>query len=132
MRTPGKIVALCIIGAITAMCVIGVLAYVYIMIAFRLGPVHKAAIGGEVATLERLIASGQDINQRTKHSWGQTREGTTPLMFAAEAGQAAVVKWLLEHGADISLQDQYGKTAHDYAASAGMSDIIWILDQHNQ
>ncbi|AFM12294.1 ankyrin repeat domain-containing protein [Turneriella parva] len=37
--------------------------------------------------------------------------GTTPLMIAAERGNAMIVKFLLTHGADVNLKDKVASTA---------------------
>ena len=41
----------------------------------------------------------------------QDSDGYTSLMFAAENGRELVVKLLLQHGAEISLQRRDGGTA---------------------
>ena len=38
----------------------------------------------------------------------------TPLMYAAQVGETAVVKWLLEHGADVNITDDSGEGALYY------------------
>ena len=39
----------------------------------------------------------------------------TPLMVAAEKGHIDAVTFIIEHGADVSLQDSFCKTALRYA-----------------
>jgi ankyrin repeat protein len=43
------------------------------------------------------------------------RQGQTALFTAAEAGRTAVVKYLLEHGANPELRDDAGRRAVDVA-----------------
>ena len=52
----------------------------------------------EALSVEHLLRQGADIEAR-----GQ--DGATPLMMAAESGQPAIVKLLLERGADIEATD---------------------------
>ena len=49
----------------------------------------------------------------------ESPNGSTPLMMAAQYGQPAVVKLLLEEGADPLLKNQQGLTAIDFAQRAG-------------
>ena len=49
-------------------------------------------------------------------------EGTTPLMRAARAGDAAVMRILLEKGADPKLTTRDGSTAFLFAAGVGYRD----------
>lgn len=50
-----------------------------------------------------FIAAGMDINE------GALLSGTA-LMVAAKESHVEVVRLLLEHGADINAQDEYGLT----------------------
>ena len=49
-------------------------------------------------------------------------EGTTPLMRAARSGDAAAMRILLEHGADLTLATKEGNTALLFAAGVGYRD----------
>jgi hypothetical protein len=64
---------------------------------------------GENALVESLIDQGADLNERGK------ADGSTPLMIAAQFGNARAVSLLIEHGADLLAKDNEGKTALDYA-----------------
>lgn len=58
-----------------------------------------------------LLSVGADINS-------QNNNGTTPLMYAKDAGiknkDFNLLFYLLEHGADLYLQDYHGKNLLDY------------------
>ena len=51
----------------------------------------------------------------------------TALMFAAESGSKAVVKWSLSAGADVNARDSEGETALMRAAENGHLDIVKLL-----
>lgn len=58
--------------------------------------------------IELLFKEGAGINT-------QDSQGRTALMYAARAGDADTVAWLIEHNADANLQDRIGKTAALFA-----------------
>jgi len=68
-----------------------------------------------------LLANGANIEARVKSN------GTTALMLAAESGEAQTVKLLLHKGASMEARDNDGKTALDFAARSGHTDIVQIL-----
>lgn len=53
--------------------------------------------------------------------------GSTPLHCAAWEGHIAVVKLLLESGADVNARDKFGKTALHDAAFKGHGDVVKLL-----
>ena len=53
------------------------------------------------------------------------------LRTATERGHAAVIKCLLEHGADPSLEDTDGRTALSIAADRGDREMIQLLQSHD-
>ena len=87
--------------------------------------------------IERLIAMGADVNARTKEwqpekkwlyalndvSWVDMT-GQTPFIRASTAGDLAVMKLLLEHGADPHITTYEGTTA--LMAAAGVN---WTVAQ---
>lgn len=72
--------------------------------------IHEAAWDGDVERLERLI----NADPTTFNALDGI--GHTPLVVATRHGNAAVVKKLLELGADVELRDVFGKTAVHWAA----------------
>jgi len=64
-----------------------------------------AAGDGNIGEMKTLIAGGADVNCCKKQGHG------TPLMAAAFHQQTEAVMFLLEHGADVNLQDNQGWTA---------------------
>lgn len=89
-------------------------------------PLHWAS-EREPEILELLIDAGADVNARVQRP-GSHHLGGTPLHWCArqpeDCREAAEV--LLNHGADPTLQDAFGKTALDYA-SDGKPRIAELL-----
>ena len=70
-----------------------------------------AAERGRQWAAERLLARGADIAH-------PTRDGMTPLMLAVRSGGAGMVRLLLGHRPDLSLQDYTGRDALAWARDA--------------
>jgi ankyrin repeat protein len=75
---------------------------------------------GSIDQLQRLVASGADIDARDGY-------GQTALMLAAREGQAKVVEWLVDHGAALDHTAKYGLSALMLAVIGGRSDAVGIL-----
>lgn len=56
-------------------------------------------------------------------------QGQTPLMYACDQGRHAMVRWLIERGADVNEVDEYQRTPLHFAASAraGAAPCVRIL-----
>jgi ankyrin repeat protein len=54
----------------------------------------------------------------------------TPLHGAAGFGQAQMVAWLLEHGADVNALNYSDKTPLALALETGREDIANLLRRH--
>ena len=54
----------------------------------------------------------------------------TALMGASYQGHTAIVQLLLEHGAQVDVQDKYGRTALMSASSHGYAEACLMLLQH--
>jgi len=55
-------------------------------------------------------------------------DGATPLHFAASRGHLSVVRWLLNHGAKLSL-DKYGKSPINDAAENQQVEVSVELEK---
>lgn len=76
--------------------------------------------GNRDETIQALLLSGADVNLQGKFSW-------TPLMTAVLRGDADLVRLLISKGADLSANDEEGKTALDYAEERDEREIGRIL-----
>src|SRR5688572_14094446 len=79
---------------------------------------HLASAKGSEPLVRVLIARGADVNARAVRK-GHQLDGRTALMNAATGNNLAVVKLLLEHGADPFVKDASGFTALSYAEIVG-------------
>ncbi|WHZ11666.1 MAG: ankrin repeat domain-containing protein [Burkholderiaceae bacterium] len=115
-------------------------------------PLMMAALKGELAMVQQLIAKGADIN---KPGWtplhyaatgghdaivsllldhsayidAESPNGTTPLMMAAFYGTSSTVNLLLDQGADPTLKNQQGLTAIDFARRGHRPDAVKLITQ---
>jgi hypothetical protein len=89
---------------------------------------NRAAWACNFARVKRLVAAGHDVNQRTA-------EGTTPLMGAVSEGHAEMCRFLIEHGADVTVRlprDGWGTDDWSLlrlARKKGQTEIVQLLEQ---
>lgn len=84
--------------------------------------VHAAIAKNDMASLEKLLKNGAEINKPNKFY------KETPLNFAVRAERADCVKFLLEHGADKTIRDVWGKTPLENAKRLGYDEIARLLE----
>ncbi len=114
-------------------------------------PLMLAALRGNLALCEKLIARDADVN---KPGWAplhyaatgahlevmqllldhsayidaESPNGSTPLMMAAMYGNAKAVDLLLQAGADPRLKNSLGLSALDFASKAGRQDSAALIN----
>ena len=71
-------------------------------------PIHLAAAQGSEAVCRLLVRHGAKVNQITT-TGGETAENRSCLHYAAMAGNANTMKFLIAAGADPHQTDQFGK-----------------------
>lgn len=87
----------------------------------RWTPLHWVAQRGLTKGIECLLANGADPNAITD-------KGQTPLHFIAQKGVGKnQVQLLLEHGANLNVRDNDGKTPYDYAKKAKRKTVADYL-----
>jgi len=84
-------------------------------------PLHAAAAGRNLETLEVLLAHGADPNARQHGGW-------TALHAAAQTGNRKMAELLLAHGAHRFVQAENNQTPLDMALSHGHSEIVTLLE----
>ncbi len=86
-------------------------------------PVHFAAESGNIQIINMLIDAGADVNCTDNN-------GITPLMLLAQNGKTdAALKLLKNPDTDISIKDNDGRMAIDYATSAGLKELVKALSE---
>ena len=88
--------------------------------AFAQVEIADAASKGDMATIERLLKSGVDVN-------AQQADGATALQWAAYRGDTKLTERLLKAGAKPGLGNHNGATPMWLAASHGDAAVIQVL-----
>jgi outer membrane protein assembly factor BamB len=84
----------------------------------------EAARAGDAPRVVRALDKGASVNAKTRY-------GATALTFAADKGHLAVVKLLLERGADVNAQDTfYRMRAIDMALQNDHLPVVSFLLEH--
>jgi ankyrin repeat protein len=81
---------------------------------------YFAAIGGNLAVAESLLAAGADVNARA--------ESAAPIHGAVMGGSAEMVRLLLDRGADPSAPDYMGRGARELADDITRTDLAELFD----
>ncbi len=83
---------------------------------FGVMPIHSAVAGGHGDVVTILLDAGADPNVRQRHGW-------TPLLGAAQNGDAATVIALIGAGAHLTARTDDGLSAEELATKAGHPDL---------
>ncbi len=76
----------------------------------------EAAQTGNLANAQAALKAGADLNALDTRT---NQNGRTALNYAAEKNQAALIQWLVEHGAEVNRANNTGFTPLHHAAEAG-------------
>jgi ankyrin repeat protein len=77
-----------------------------------------------IEVVRLLLAKGVDVNRANAN-------GSTPLIWAAEAGNVDLARELIAHGANVNAQDGFGQTALILATQHKYEGIVRLLLAHN-
>jgi ankyrin repeat protein len=86
----------------------------------ELPALYFAAIGGNLAVAELLLAAGADVNARS--------QAAAPIHGAVMGGSAEMIKLLLERGADPGVPDYEGSSARQLAEKMGRGDLAELFE----
>ncbi|MFH6604709.1 ankyrin repeat domain-containing protein [Maribacter algicola] len=88
--------------------------------SFELNSFCKAIMQGDLETVKRMIALGEDVNKKSL--------GMTPAIFAARYNKAEILKLLIANGADLSIRSDKGYTIKKYAELSNAQDALAVLE----
>ncbi|UQN05081.1 ankyrin repeat domain-containing protein [Deinococcus sp. QL22] len=88
--------------------------------AMQVQPLHSAVAGNHTGLARLLLSHGADVN-------AVQQDGFTPLMAAAQHGNADLVEDLLAAGADAAAQTDDGRSAASIAQEEGHSALAAFL-----
>ena len=82
----------------------------------------KACKEGKLDKVKKFVKEGCDVNTTIGGHFGRT-----PLMYAAGEGRFDVVKYLIDHGADVSKKAWHERTALHTASERGNLKVVEAL-----
>lgn len=92
-------------------------------LAFTPDAFVERAAAGDLEAVKMYLEAGMNVNV-VPH----TRHNQRPALYeAAASGQAAMVKFLIARGADVTFKDQQDQTPLMAAAIAGQAEIVELL-----
>jgi ankyrin repeat protein len=83
------------------------------------GPIHDAAIGGDLAGVQAELDKGANVNAKM---WRRT-----PLHSATAGGHTEIAELLIDNGADVNANEDYGWTPLHLAAKYGHREVAELL-----
>jgi len=84
------------------------------------GPLHAAALSGDLQKVKQLLGQGADVNTRDMYQ-------QTPLHIAASTGKTKVAELLISQGAEINAQNKDQLTPLHWAAYSGSTKVAKLL-----
>lgn len=83
---------------------------------------HEAVADGKADVLDYLLEKSSNVHVNCR-----ANSGYTPLHLAASSGHRQCARTLLQHGADISITDDFGKTPRQTAELSSKASIVHLL-----
>ncbi len=90
-------------------------------VSFKISPFCLAIAKGDLDTVKKLIALGADVNEQS--------QDLTPAMYAARYNRTAILKLLIENGANLETVNVNGLTARKIAKISGADKAVAIIDE---
>lgn len=84
----------------------------------------KAIVKGDLETVKKLIALGEDVNQKSL--------GKTPAIFAARYNRSEILKVLILNGANLSIKCDRGFSVKKYAELSKANDVLRVIASEQQ
>lgn len=82
--------------------------------------IHAAVASKNIDIVRAVLAAGADAN-------APQQQGFRPMHEAAGSANRALAELLMQHGADLSLTDEAGKSIADYAREKGHAEFaLWL------
>ena len=97
---------------------------VYKSSGFKMDAFFNACGEGNLDKVKKFIKKGYDVNGTSQIFLSY---GRTPLICAASEGRFDVVKYLIDHGADVDKKDGRKRTALHYASKWGHLNVVEVL-----
>ena len=79
---------------------LGSIAFYFLFIPCMGADIHKAAIEGDIAKVQALIAENPALTD------AKDEMGRTPLAYAVSRGHKNVVELMIDKGADVNIQEK--------------------------
>lgn len=91
------------------------------IVNYDVTPLFVAISKGDLATVKKFVEYGMDVNE--------SKNGMTPLMYAARYNNAEIAKFLIEKGANISAKDYNGYTALNLAEGGRATKVAEVIKE---
>ena len=88
---------------------------------FEINPFCKAIVQGDLDTVKKFIALGEDVNRKSL--------GKTPAIFAARYNRAEILKVLILNGANLSIKCERGYSVKKYAEMSNASEALQVIEE---
>jgi hypothetical protein len=89
-------------------------------------PLARAVMSGDRERVSKVLAETKDVNDPVRAKEG-ARAGFTPLILAVALSESDIAHLLIDRGADVTILDDYRRSALWYAAVQQNTDIAATL-----
>ena len=87
--------------------------------AFEINSFCKAIIQGDVELVRKMIALGEDVNQKSL--------GKTPAHYAARYNKPEILELLIQNGANLKKRCDQGYSVKKYAELAKAKEALQVI-----